>query len=43
MQLTDFRSEDINEFRWSPDGKKLALARGHSDADVVLLRDTARE
>ena len=42
-QLTNFKSEKIRDFRWSPEGKKLGLIRGHddSDADVVLLRDTS--
>ena len=37
--MTNFKSEHISAFRWSPDGKKLALARGHTDSDVVLLKD----
>jgi len=37
--ITAFKSEHISAFRWSPDGKRLALARGHTDSDVVLLRD----
>jgi len=39
-QLTDFASEHICDFHWSLDGKQLALVRGHTDADVVLIRDT---
>jgi serine/threonine protein kinase len=38
-QLTDFTSERIWDFHWSFDGSKLALVRGHTDADVVLIRD----
>jgi Tol biopolymer transport system component len=38
-QITDFTSERINDFHWSFDGKQLALVRGHTDADVVLIRD----
>jgi Tol biopolymer transport system component len=38
-QITDFTSEHIFDFHWSPDGKQLALVRGHTDADVVLIRD----
>lgn len=38
-QITDFASERIWDFRWSFDGSKLALVRGHTDADVVLIRD----
>ncbi len=37
--VTAFKSEHISAFLWSPDGKKLALARGHTDSDVVLLKD----
>jgi Tol biopolymer transport system component len=37
---TEFKSEQIGQFRWSPDGKQLAMVRGHTDADVVLVRDT---
>jgi serine/threonine protein kinase len=37
--ITDFTSERIFDFHWSFDGKQLALVRGHTDADVVLMRD----
>ena len=37
--LTDFKAERIRDFHWSPDGKRLALVRGHNDSDVVLLHD----
>jgi hypothetical protein len=36
-QLTDFTSERVWDFHWSLDGSKLALVRGHTDADVVLI------
>jgi eukaryotic-like serine/threonine-protein kinase len=36
---TMFKSEHIGRFQWSPDGKRLALVRGHTDSDVVLIRD----
>ncbi len=39
-QITDFTSERIFDFHWSFDGKQLALVRGHTDADVVLIRDS---
>jgi hypothetical protein len=40
-KLTDFNdSERIQDFRWFPDGKALALLRFHSVSDVILLRDT---
>ncbi len=39
-QITNFKSENIgDDFRWSPDGSKLAVVRGHVDSDVVLIRD----
>jgi Tol biopolymer transport system component len=38
-QLTDFTAEKIYDFHWSFDGKQLAIVRGHTDADVVLIRD----
>ncbi len=41
-QITDFKSEEIIDFRWSFDGSKLALIRGHTDSDVVLIRDSLR-
>jgi len=40
MQMTDFTSEHIYDFHWSFDGKQLAMVRGHTDSDVVLIRDT---
>jgi Tol biopolymer transport system component len=41
-QITHFASEEIYGFRWSPDGKKLLVGRGHNESDVVLLRDTSK-
>jgi serine/threonine protein kinase len=41
-QLTHFTSERIASYAFSPDGKKLAIQRGHSEADAVLLRDVSR-
>ena len=38
-QITDFTSEHIYDFHWSFDGKQLAMGRGHTDSDVVLIRD----
>lgn len=38
-QITNFTSENIAEFQWSPDGKALAVARTHDTSDVVLLRE----
>ena len=41
-QLTDFTGERIFDFHWSFDGKQLALVRGHTDADVVLIRSAGQ-
>jgi len=38
--ITNFTSERIDSFHWSPDGKTLALLRGHSESDVVLLQES---
>jgi eukaryotic-like serine/threonine-protein kinase len=38
-QITDFKSERIWDFHWSFEGNQLALVRGHTDSDVVLIRD----
>jgi serine/threonine protein kinase/Tol biopolymer transport system component len=38
-QLTSFKSEHIYDFHWSFDGSKLALVQGHTDSDVVLVRE----
>ena len=37
--VTNFTSETISEFRWSQDGKSLAVARSENASDVVLLRE----
>ena len=36
--LTTFKAEHIWDYHWSPDGSKLAMVRGHTDSDVVLMR-----
>lgn len=41
-QLTHFSSELIVEFRFSKDGSKIAMERGHAEFDAVLLRDAPR-
>jgi Tol biopolymer transport system component len=38
--ITDFKSEQIWSFSLSPDGKNLAVLRGHYDSDVVLLQES---
>jgi eukaryotic-like serine/threonine-protein kinase len=42
-QITQFNSEHILAFHWSPDGKSLAVLRGHTDSDVVLIRDLSQQ
>ncbi len=39
-RLTNFTSDQIRTFQFSPDGKSLAVARLHVVSDAVLLRDT---
>jgi serine/threonine protein kinase/Tol biopolymer transport system component len=39
-RLTNFASDQIRTFQFSPDGKSLAVAQQHTVSDVVLLRDT---
>ena len=38
-QITNFTTELIREFAIAPDGKRIALSRGHSTLDVVLVKD----
>ena len=38
-QITQFSSDNIIGFHFSPDGKSLLVVLGHTDSDVVLLRD----
>jgi eukaryotic-like serine/threonine-protein kinase len=38
-QITNFTSQQISAFHWSPDGKSLGVLRTHSDSDVVLLQE----
>jgi Tol biopolymer transport system component len=39
-RLTNFTSDRIRMFQFSPDGKWIGIARNHVVSDVVLLRDT---
>jgi Tol biopolymer transport system component len=36
-QVTTFTSDQIMNYRWSRDGKMLAISRGTESADVVLI------
>jgi len=38
-QLTDFKSDTFSGFDWSPDGKWLAVGRGSTMSDVVLIKN----
>jgi serine/threonine protein kinase/Tol biopolymer transport system component len=40
-QLTNFTSQKIFSYQWAPDGKKLALVRGDSPSDLVLVKDAS--
>ena len=39
-QITNFLTDSIIGFQFSPDGKKLGILRVHYDSDVVLFRDS---
>jgi TolB protein len=38
-QITNFQSDQIAMFEFSPNGKTLGVLRSHTESDVVLLRD----
>jgi Tol biopolymer transport system component len=38
-QLTDWKSDYIYRFSWSPDGKSLAASRGTFSTDLVLIQN----
>ena len=42
-QLTNFSSLKIYSYQWSPDGKSLALVRGDSPSDLVLIQNSQRK
>jgi serine/threonine protein kinase len=42
-QLTNFTALKIYSYQWSPDGKSLALVRGDSPSDLVLIQDSRKE
>ncbi len=39
-QITNFTSDEIQFYEYSPDGKTLGVMRTHVESDVALLRDT---
>jgi Tol biopolymer transport system component/predicted Ser/Thr protein kinase len=42
-QITNFTSLKIYSYQWSADGKNLALVRGDSPTDLVLIQDTQKK
>jgi Tol biopolymer transport system component len=42
-QITNFPTEQITNYNWSPDGKTIAMIRQHIESDVVLLKDTGQQ
>jgi serine/threonine protein kinase len=41
-QLTHFTADQIAGYAFSVDGARIAIERGHTESDAVLLRDTAK-
>jgi len=42
-QITNFTSLKIYSYQWSPDGKSLALVRGDTPSDLVLIQDSQKK
>jgi eukaryotic-like serine/threonine-protein kinase len=42
-QITDYTSLQIYSYQWSPDGKRLALVRGDTPSDLVLIQDVNKK
>jgi eukaryotic-like serine/threonine-protein kinase len=40
-QITNFTTERINAWHFSPDGKSIGMIRAHMESDAVLLHDNA--
>ena len=38
-QITSFKSDRIDQFHWSPDGKTLGILRSHLESEVVSLQE----
>jgi Tol biopolymer transport system component len=41
--VTNFSSLKIYSYQWSFNGKSLAMVRGESPSDLVLIRDTGKK
>ncbi len=41
-QITDFKSGKILNFTWAADGKDLLIARGNTNNDLILIKDSDR-
>jgi hypothetical protein len=41
-QFTHYTEEGIEDFHWSPDGKKLGIVRHRASQDAVLFTDTSK-
>lgn len=41
-QITDFNSGKILNFTWAADGKDLIIARGNTNNDLILIKDSDR-
>ena len=41
-QITDFKSDEINFFAYSRDGKQLALSRGNMTRDALMISDEVK-
>lgn len=39
-QLTNWTSQQVSAFAWSRDGKRIAVARGSRNDDLLLIRDS---
>jgi Tol biopolymer transport system component len=39
QQMTQFKSDVITQFAWSPDGMRLVCVRAHPNDNVLLLRN----
>ena len=42
-QRTNFPTEEIDSFVYSPDGKSILMVRAHLESDAVILRSTTSQ